>query len=219
MHKSILAFAAVCALLITSCSDVPESFNHRVNPSKMGVTQDRIEALDDVLQGFVDEEKVSCVTAFVAKGGNVVYEKSFGYKDIENKIPASPDDIYVLFSQTKAIVAVALMTLYEQGKCGLDDPIYHYIPEFTEKVLVSVEDDGNYVSVPAERPVTISHLLSHSSGYPAGGSPHHGRRGRRVLQVLPAGLPAWNGMELQLRHGRNRLPGGDPFGQDPAGIP
>ncbi|MBQ6283903.1 MAG: beta-lactamase family protein [Bacteroidales bacterium] len=165
MQRFVLAFAVACAFLLSSCSDVSESFNHRVKPEKMGVSPERIEALDEVLQGFVDEEKVSCVTAFVAKGGNVVYEKSFGYKDLENKIPASPDDIYVLFSQTKAIVAVALMTLYEQGKCGLDDPIYHYIPEFTEKVLISVEEDGNYTTVPAEQPVTISHLLSHSSGF------------------------------------------------------
>ena len=75
------------------------------------------------------------------------------------------NDIYVLFSQTKAIVAVALMTLYEQGKFALDDPISKYIPGFSEEVLTSVADDGTYTAVPAERPVTVGDLLCHSSGY------------------------------------------------------
>lgn len=156
-------FAGICV----SCSQpgVPEAFNYKVKPEKLGVTQEKVAALDAVLQGFVDEQRVPCVTAFVAKGGNVVYEKSFGFKDLENKVPARTDDIYVLFSQTKAIVAVALMTLYEQGKFDLEDPISNYIPGFSDQVLTEVGDDGTFTLVPAERPVSIAHLLSHSSGY------------------------------------------------------
>ena len=167
MHKFFISLAALCACLLVSCNrtGVSESFNRNADPAALGVSPERIEALDTVLQGFVDDQKVSCVTAFVAKGGDVVYEKSFGFKDIENKIPARPEDIYVLFSQTKAIVAVALMTLYEQGKCGLEDPISKYIPGFTDQVLTDVADDGTFTAVPAQRPVTISHLMSHSSGY------------------------------------------------------
>lgn len=167
MKKLLFATAVLAACLCAGCrqSGTPEAFNYKVKPAKMGVKQEKIDALDAVLQGFVDQEKVPCVTAFVAKGGNVVYEKSFGYKDIENKVPARTDDIYVLFSQTKAIVAVALMTLYEQGKFDIEDPISKYIPGFTDEVLTSVGDDGTYSTVPAERPVTIGHLMSHSSGY------------------------------------------------------
>ena len=130
MHRVIFATTLLAALVTLSCNrqGIPEEFNYKVKPEKLGVTREKISALDEILQGFVDEEKVSCATAFIAKGGNVVYEKSFGYKDLENKVPARPDDIYVLFSQTKAIVAVALMTLYEQGKFDLDDPISKYIP-------------------------------------------------------------------------------------------
>ncbi len=167
MKKVIIIVAAMAACLFISCRQqgVPEEFNHKAKPAKLGVAPDKIAALDAVLQGFVDQEKVSCATAFIAKGGNVVYEKSFGYKNLENKVPAEPDDIYVLFSQTKAIVAVALMTLYEQGKFEIDDPISKYIPGFTDEFLTSVGDDGTYSTVPADRPVTIGHLMSHSSGY------------------------------------------------------
>lgn len=167
MKRIVFIIAAFAAILCISCKQqgVPEEFNYNVKPGKLGVSQEKIAGLDELLQGYVDQERVSCVTAFIAKGGDVVYEKSFGYKDVENKVPARTDDIYVLFSQTKAIVAVALMTLYEQGKFEIDDPISKYIPGFTDEVLTSVEDDGTYTSVPAERPVTIGHLMSHSSGY------------------------------------------------------
>ncbi len=167
MKRVVYAIALLAATLAVSCnrSGIPEEFNYKVKPAKLGVSSEKIAALDDVLQGFVDQEKVSCATAFIAKGGNVVYEKSFGFKDLENKVPACPDDIYVLYSQTKAIVAVALMTLYEQGKFEIDDPISKYIPGFTDEVLTFVGDDGTYTTVPADRPVTIGHLMCHSSGY------------------------------------------------------
>ncbi len=167
MKRVVYAIALLAATLAVSCnrSGIPEEFNYKVKPAKLGVSSEKIAVLDDVLQGFVDQEKVSCATAFIAKGGNVVYEKSFGFKDLENKVPACPDDIYVLYSQTKAIVAVALMTLYEQGKFEIDDPISKYIPGFTDEVLTFVGDDGTYTTVPADRPVTIGHLMCHSSGY------------------------------------------------------
>ncbi|MBO4918088.1 MAG: beta-lactamase family protein [Bacteroidales bacterium] len=167
MKRVVYAIALLAATLAVSCnrSGIPEEFNYKVKPAKLGVSSEKIAALDDVLHGFVDQEKVSCATAFIAKGGNVIYEKSFGFKDLENKVPACPDDIYVLYSQTKAIVAVALMTLYEQGKFEIDDPISKYIPGFTDEVLTFVGDDGTYTTVPAERPVTVGHLMCHSSGY------------------------------------------------------
>ena len=167
MKRVVYAIALLAATFAVSCNrqGIPEEFNYKVKPAKLGVSSEKIAALDDVLQGFVDQEKVSCATAFIAKGGNVVYEKSFGFKDLENKVPARPDDIYVLYSQTKAIVAVALMTLYEQGKFEIDDPISKYIPGFTDEVLTFVGDDGTYTTVPADRPVTIGHLMCHSSGY------------------------------------------------------
>ena len=167
MKRAVYAIVLLAATFAVSCNrqGIPEEFNYKVRPAKLGVSSEKIAALDDVLQGFVDQEKVSCATAFIAKGGNVVYEKSFGFKDLENKVPARPDDIYVLYSQTKAIVAVALMTLYEQGKFEIDDPISKYIPGFTDEVLTFVGDDGTYTTVPAERPVTVGHLMCHSSGY------------------------------------------------------
>lgn len=167
--KKIVLFAALLTALImvASCgqgNQIPQQFNDKADPAALGVTPEREAALDAVLQSFVDGKKVPCVTAFVAKGGNVVYEKSFGMKNLEQQIPAETDDIYVLFSQTKAVVAVALMTLYEKGLLDVEDPVSKWIPNFPDEVLVE-DGEGGFKTVPAERPVTVAHLLSHSSGY------------------------------------------------------
>lgn len=162
-----LAMLFAMLMSLSSCgqkSQVPQQFNYDVDPVALGVTPEREAALDSLLQSTIDNGQLPFVTAFVAKGGNVVYEKSFGMKDIEKQIPAETDDIYILFSQTKAVVAVALMTLYEQGLVDVEDPISKWIPSFTDKVLVENED-GTFDIVPAESPVTVAQLLSHSSGY------------------------------------------------------
>lgn len=168
MRKELFSKGALTAVVMwaTACGGdkMPQQFNDHPDMKALGVTPERVAALDSVLQGFVDAKKVPCVTAFVAKGGNVVYEKSFGMKNLEQGIPAETDDIYVLFSQTKAIVATALMTLYEKGLLDVEDPVSKWIPNFPDEVLVE-DGEGCFKAVPAEQPVKVAHLLSHSSGY------------------------------------------------------
>ncbi|WP_375325216.1 serine hydrolase domain-containing protein [Flagellimonas sp. GZD32] len=161
--------------LITGCKPtpspergIPQSFDQDPNIQELGVGQESIHRLDSLLQAFVDEKKVNCVAGFVAKGGDVIYKKAFGLKDIENKIPATIDDYYVLFSQTKAITTVAFMTLVEQGLVKIDDPVSKYFPDIPNEVVTKVNEDGTYETRPVSTPMTFVHLMSHSSGLGAG---------------------------------------------------
>lgn len=122
----------------------PQNFNPITNASALGVNTKNVKSLDSLLQAFVDNKKLSCVTAFVAKGGNVVYKKAFGMKDIENQIPATVDDYYILFSQTKAITTVAFMTLVEKGLVSINDPASKFFPEIPDRVVTKVNEDGTY---------------------------------------------------------------------------
>ena len=149
-------------------SGIPERFNYQADLARAGVNSQKVRAVDSLLQSFVDQKKVANVTAFVAKGGDVIYKKSFGWKDMEKKIPATPEDYYILFSQTKAIVTVAFMTLVEKGLVKIDDPVSKYFPEISNKVVTAVHKDGTYETRPAKTPMTFIHLLSHSSGLSAG---------------------------------------------------
>lgn len=171
-HYGVLLIAVVIATLPGSAqkraSAVPQQFNYKVDLKKAGTNASKIASIDSLLQSFVDQKKVANVAAFVAKGGNVVYKKSFGWKDLEKRIPATPDDYYILFSQTKAITTVAFMTLVEKGLVKIDDPVSKYFPGIPDKAVTAVHSDGTYETRPVTTPMTFIHLMSHSSGLGAG---------------------------------------------------
>ncbi|QDH79867.1 beta-lactamase family protein [Echinicola soli] len=146
----------------------PEHFNQTPDLSTMGVDPAQVERVDSLLMAFVAQKNLNCVAAYVAKGGDVVYRRAFGMKDIEHQVPATIDDYYVLFSQTKAITTVAFMTLVEKGLVHVDDPVSKYFPEIPNEVVTKVHEDGTYETRPVKSPMTFAHLMSHSSGLNAG---------------------------------------------------
>lgn len=156
------------AKVVAQKQAVSRQFNYNVDLNKVGTTRGKIAAIDSLLQSFVDQKKVANVAAFVAKGGNVVYKKSFGWKDMEKGIPATPEDYYIIFSQTKAVTTVAFMTLVEKGLVKVDDPVSKYFPQISDRVVTKVHSDGTYETRPATTPMTFAHLMSHSSGLGAG---------------------------------------------------
>lgn len=85
------------------------------------------------------------MSATIVKDQEVLWAKGFGYADFENRIPATPDTLYHIASETKPIAATLIMQLVEQGKLDLDEPMSHYSSDF--------KDDS----------VRIKHLLSHTS--------------------------------------------------------
>jgi CubicO group peptidase (beta-lactamase class C family) len=132
----------------------------------------RLARLDSVFQKLVDNGTIPQAVTFVAQHGKVVHFKSFGWRNVENKIPCQKDDYFRMASQTKAITAVAVMTLFEEGKICLDDPIKKYIPEFENpQVLVSFnENDSTFTTRPAKKDISIRNLLTHTSGISYGNS-------------------------------------------------
>lgn len=78
----------------------------------------------------------------------------------------SRDTLFQVYSMSKPITGMALMTLYEDGKFSLDDPLSKYLPEFADMmVFEGMDEAGNPVLVPAETPITIRQLVSHSAGF------------------------------------------------------
>jgi CubicO group peptidase (beta-lactamase class C family) len=164
----------------------PQHFDE-VDPGEAGVDPSQVTKLDALLQSFVDNQKLGSVVGFVAKGGKVVYEKSFGWKDVENRVPASVDDYYVLFSQTKAVTTVAFMTLVEQGRVAIDDPVSKYFPGIPDRVVTKVNEDGTYETRPVASPMTFLHLITHTSGLGAG-MVRNIRRAERKGDEAPMGF-------------------------------
>lgn len=174
MKTHIVFLTAVSLLLFNILSvdaqriTATKGFTYDPDLAALCINEEQIEKIDSLLNSFVAQRKVNCVSAFVAKKGNVVYKKAFGLKNIANQIPASVDDYYVLFSQTKAITTVAFMTLVEKGLVAVDDPVADYFPEISDQVVTKVNEDGTYETRPVKTPMTFAHLMSHSSGLSAG---------------------------------------------------
>jgi len=126
----------------------------------------RLARLDSVFEKLVANGTIPHAVTFVAHHGKVIHNKAFGWRNVENKVTCEKDDYFRLASQTKAITAVAVMTLFEEGKILLDEPIKKYIPEFANpQVLVSFNDaDSSFTTRPAKREITIRNLLTHTSG-------------------------------------------------------
>jgi len=136
------------------------------DPAESGFIASRLDRIDDTINAEIAAGKIPGAVALIARNGDVVYQKSFGYSDVDSKTPMRNDNIFRIASMTKAITTVAVMTLYEKGHFLLNDPVAKYIPEFSDPEVVSeVDVDGIIVStVPATEPIQIIDLLTHSSG-------------------------------------------------------
>ena len=134
--------------------------------SSVGMSDDRLARIDDMLNAAIDNNEVPGAVALVARNGKIVYHKTFGMADNGSGRELKRDDIFRIASQTKAITSTAVMMLWEEGKFSLDDPISKYIPEFSNPQVLDQfnEKDSSYTAVPARREITIRHLLTHTSG-------------------------------------------------------
>jgi CubicO group peptidase (beta-lactamase class C family) len=134
-------------------------------PGIADIDQARLDAIASDLQARVDAGRLSGVVAMIAQDGEVQMHRSFGLQNVEDQVPMSNDTIFRIFSMTKPVTGTALMILYDEGKFQLDDPVETYLPELAGvEVFVSQNDDGSFVTEPADHPMTIRELMSHTGG-------------------------------------------------------
>ena len=135
-------------------------------PESVGMSPERLARIDAMCKQAVAEENIPGVVALVARKGEIVYYKAFGMADNAAGRKMKQDDIFRIASQSKAITATAVMMLWEEGKFQLDDPISKYIPEFKNPQVLKTfwYSDTTYTMEPANKEITIRHLLTHTSG-------------------------------------------------------
>jgi CubicO group peptidase (beta-lactamase class C family) len=133
--------------------------------NKLIIDDVAIASINESLGGFVENEKIAGVSALVFEDGKEVYFGAFGKADREADLPMERNTIVQIYSMTKPITGVALMTLYEEGKFNLDDPLEKYLPEFKGvKVCKEVDDKGDCILEDPKRLLTIRDLTRHTSG-------------------------------------------------------
>jgi len=133
-------------------------------PEVLGFSTSRLARIKTWMQKYVDDGKLPGATTLVARHGKVVFCEALGYGDIKNKKPLARGSILRFYSMSKPITATAVMMLYEKGLFQLDDPLYEYIPAFKNMQVYGSGSGGNMITQPATTPITIHHLLTHTSG-------------------------------------------------------
>jgi CubicO group peptidase (beta-lactamase class C family) len=123
------------------------------------------DLLDSLFNDAVSNKDIPGAVAYIIRDGNVVYEKSFGWRNIEKEIPMEANDIFRMASMTKGLTAVSVLQLCQRGLISLDDNLSKYIPEFSNpQVLEKILPDSTWVGRPAKSEITIRQLLTHTSG-------------------------------------------------------
>jgi CubicO group peptidase (beta-lactamase class C family) len=153
--RSAVACILAGAAFTSYAAALPEA-----QPEDVGLSSQRLARLDTAMQKAVDSGELPGVVILIARDGRLAYAKSFGWQDREKKIPMRNDSIFV---------SVAAMMLVEEGRLGLHEPVFKFIPEFKDmKVAVEVKDAATGAStlslVNAKRQITVQDLLRHTSG-------------------------------------------------------
>jgi CubicO group peptidase (beta-lactamase class C family) len=134
-------------------------------PESLGMSSARLAGMGEFFRRESERESATGYVMMVARHGKLVYSAAVGQRDRERKLPMTLDTRFRIFSMTKPITSVAVLMLYEEGRFQLDDPVAKFLPAFAEaRVFAGVDAAGNLTTEPLKKPITIRHLLTHTSG-------------------------------------------------------
>jgi len=154
----ILAFA-----LLAICPAVLPAQRPARAKAPAGFAADRLGRIDRFMQQYVDSGQIAGAVGLVLHNGQVVYQHAVGWSDLESRRSMTPNALFRIASQTKALTTVAILSLVEEGKLSLDDPVRRYIPAFANTAVATRSDTGRVIT-PARRAITVRDLLTHTSG-------------------------------------------------------
>jgi CubicO group peptidase (beta-lactamase class C family) len=117
------------------------------------------------MQPYLESYKLAGVIGIIAdKSGKIHYRNILGYADVEGKKPMSEDRVFWIASMTKMFAGASIMMLVDEDKVSLDDPVTRFIPQLEKWTVVEERDPSHVLLKALVRPVTVRHLLSHTSG-------------------------------------------------------
>lgn len=169
MNHRIRALASAVLLMVATLAAAQAEVLAPARPEEVGLSSARLQVLADAMKRWVDARETPGATVLVARRGRLVYGFTTGIRDAATGEVLRPDAIFRLYSMTKPVVSVAAMTLVEDGRLALNEPISKYLPEFKDmKVATETFDPVSgaqvFTTAPAKRPITVQDLLRHTSG-------------------------------------------------------
>jgi len=158
-RTSLLAFA----LALSIAPDLAAQALPAGHPAQLEFSPERLARIDTLIQSYVDAGRTPGVVAMVLRRGQVAWTGAFGLADRESRRPMTPDALFRIASQSKAVTSVAAMILVEEGRLRLNEPVSRYIPSFVNARVAVAADTGRAL-VPVQRSITIRQLLTQTAG-------------------------------------------------------
>jgi CubicO group peptidase (beta-lactamase class C family) len=161
-------------VLVLIAAPAQQQANHAldltvVKPETVGFSAERLERLHALLQQEIDQKQIAGIVTILARHGKVVDYRTYGQRDMASTAAMSKDAIFRDYSMTKPVTAVAMMTLYEEGKWLPSDPVAKFIPEFEHlKVFKGFDTFGKMILVDPDHAPTMRELMSHTAGFSYG---------------------------------------------------
>ena len=209
----LCVLASLSVVSWVSAAEIPA-----VVPEEVGMSSERLDRINTVMQRHIDAGDIQGAVTVVARHGKLVHFETHGLMDVDNNRPMESDAIHIMMSSTKPLLGVATMMMLEEGLIRPEDPVSKYLPEFADmQVAVLREPVDENISpyrvdprnipphrlVPADREITIHDLLTHTSGLASGGlgSAAQERRQRDPNATLESEMPRYASYALDFQPG------------------
>ena len=156
----------------------------RGKAEEVGMSSERLGEIEKVIKADIEKGRLPGAVIAVARKGKLVYYETFGFRDKTAGVAMTKDTIFNIASMTKPMVALAALQLQERGKLLVDDPLSKYFPKYASMQVAALDPKGETITttVPAAQPITLRHLMMHTSGLVYGG-----RGNTAVHKLYPAG--------------------------------
>jgi len=166
--KAKICHYVVFAVLVLLATNGSAQGLPTAKPEDVGFSSERLAYIDTFLNEKVSHGDLAGIVSLVSRHGKVVHFSALGYADIEKQRKMEKDTIFRQYSMTKAIASTALMTLYEQGRFQMHDPISKYLPEFANLRVLRTPESPLDETVAPERPPSMHDIFRHTAGFSHG---------------------------------------------------
>ncbi len=134
------------------------------SPESVGFSSMRLARIKPIIRSYVDQHGYSGISTLLARRGQVIHFEQVGCQDRESQVVLTQDTIFRIYSMTKPIVCTAFMTLFEEGRFQLFDPLVKFLPAFDKVRVLTKTTDADIREDDLIRPILLHDLLTHTSG-------------------------------------------------------
>lgn len=154
LSSLILLALCVTARIPVGAAELPTS-----TPEAEGMSAEKLTKVGEIMNGFIKDKKIAGGIVLIARNGKLVFQETYGLRDLDGKRPVERDTIFRIYSMSKAITSAAALILVDEGQLDLDAPVAKYLPELAETKVAEGDTER-----PAKSPVTVKDLFLHTSG-------------------------------------------------------